>query len=359
MDKTTRYSKILLVSPSSKTGGKASFTKTLIDVYTQNNISFHHIDVTRASGKKIYVRILQHIQSFFFYKLTLIKKLTTNKYDVVQIHTSSYFDFYDLSFFVIISKLFRKRVILRNGGGRFPLFYKNSYWPTKIYIRWVLSLANRLIVLSKYWYEYYSSLGIKKESLFILPNFVNHLQFDPARKNYNSEKIEILFMPADSLSGKGFFDIKSSILKLAKNHKYLLFHIVGPDVSKHLNKPGIENIKTYKVIRGNQKTTLFDKCHIFLLPTHAEGFPNALIEAMAAGMSVIASDIPEIKCLVKNNYDCLLFEMGSEKDFEEQFIKLLIERKKIEEIGYNARKSVEKNYAQNLMPRYLRKLYSE
>ena len=36
---------------------------------------------------------------------------------------------------------------------------------------------------------------------------------------------------------------------------------------------------------------LMQRCEIFLLPSHKEGFPNSLIEAMAAGMACVATPV--------------------------------------------------------------------
>jgi glycosyltransferase involved in cell wall biosynthesis len=42
---------------------------------------------------------------------------------------------------------------------------------------------------------------------------------------------------------------------------------------------------------------LMQRCEIFLLPSHGEGFPNSLVEAMATGMACVATPVgavPEI-----------------------------------------------------------------
>lgn len=44
---------------------------------------------------------------------------------------------------------------------------------------------------------------------------------------------------------------------------------------------------------GPQLASLFEKCRLFVLPSHVEGMPLVLLEAQAYGARVLASDIPE------------------------------------------------------------------
>jgi glycosyltransferase involved in cell wall biosynthesis len=346
---------ILLISPASIKGGKAAFTKNLIEVYQQNCIRFYHIDLVRHRSSNSFIRIIEHFYNFFAFKMRVFKELITKPIDIVQIHTSSYFDFYDLSLVIIISKLFRKTVFLRHGGGGFPTFYRNANRIGRRYFKWVLSLPDKLIVLSDYWQEYFKNIGIKETNIFLMPNFVDEERYSIKNKLYDKPTLDILFMPAKSLIGKGFFDFKNSIIELASHNPNVIFHIVGPEVEKHIR--GV-NIYTYKKIFGEEKTELFNLCQIYFLPTHAEGFPNSMIEAMAAQMAVITTNIPEIKCLVNDNFDCLLIDTASELQFKEKFLFLLNNRTELMEIGKNARALVKKYYSLKLMSVYLKKLYA-
>lgn len=52
---------------------------------------------------------------------------------------------------------------------------------------------------------------------------------------------------------------------------------------------------------------------VLVFPSVSEGMPNVLLEAMAEGLLVVASDIPEINCLVSGGENGLLFEKDEMK----------------------------------------------
>jgi len=50
------------------------------------------------------------------------------------------------------------------------------------------------------------------------------------------------------------------------------------------------NVQLRAPVYGDEKRKLFDSCSFFALPSHSEGFPVALLEAMAAGLVPLISD---------------------------------------------------------------------
>lgn len=346
--------RILVISPSGISGGKATFTNLLLDVFRRNNVFFYHINLQRTKSDKLFFKIFEHIISFFYFKVKFLYYLIFKKFDIVQIHTSTYFDFFDLSIFIIISKLFGKKTVVRYGGAQFPIFYKSLNKFLQRYVFMIIEIIDTLIVQSDYWSDYFIEFGKKKEKLFILPNFIDLVSFKVDLKKYDEGIINILFIPGNDLERKGFFDVKETIIELADKYQNIIFHIVGPKVEMLISA---KNIKTYKIIHGMAKLDMFNLCCIYLLPTHSEGFPNSLLEGMASGMATITTNIPQIKCIVKDGFDAYLIDPGSRVQFKEKVEYLLKNPSSIIQVGRNARKNVEKNYSLDLLYGYLKNLY--
>lgn len=70
--------------------------------------------------------------------------------------------------------------------------------------------------------------------------------------------------------------------------------------------------------------TAYTGASIFVLPSRVEGFPNALIEAMAVGNAVIASDLPPAcREIVTHDADGLLYDGGSADALAEALRRLI------------------------------------
>jgi glycosyltransferase involved in cell wall biosynthesis len=67
---------------------------------------------------------------------------------------------------------------------------------------------------------------------------------------------------------------------------------------------------------------LLQTANLFVLPSRYEGFGLALVEAMAAGLPVIASNVDGPAYIVTNETSGLLFEPGSDEDLAEKITVL-------------------------------------
>lgn len=85
---------------------------------------------------------------------------------------------------------------------------------------------------------------------------------------------------------------------------------------------------------------------VFILLSKSEGIPRSLLEAMACGKAVIATPISGIPDVIENKVNGFLFN-PDDKKLVETIIKLLMDDKYCNEIGLNARKTIESNFTWN------------
>jgi glycosyltransferase involved in cell wall biosynthesis len=172
------------------------------------------------------------------------------------------------------------------------------------------------------------------------------------RKNNHKEgrMIRILFIGV--LNGRkdvGALLEAFSIVKSFCNNNCKL-HVVGD--GKHRGKYIIQskklgiksNVTFTKNINHSDLPKVYLEYDIFVLPTFNEGLPKVLIEAMAAGLPVIVSDIPPIREIITNNVNGLLFQNKDKKSLSSCILKLTNSPKLRFSLGISASNLVRERY---------------
>jgi glycosyltransferase involved in cell wall biosynthesis len=104
---------------------------------------------------------------------------------------------------------------------------------------------------------------------------------------------------------------------------------------------------------------LLSQHQIFVLSTHYEGMPLALIEAMACGCACIGSDVVGVREVIEHGRTGLLVPEGDAQALADAIMRLLEQPAWAENMGKAARKKVQENFDLSLMhSRYTRLMYS-
>ena len=93
-------------------------------------------------------------------------------------------------------------------------------------------------------------------------------------------------------------------------------------------------------VTGSAKMDAIEESDILVLPSLREGFPNVLLEAMAAGRPVIASAVGAIPDLVIHGRTGLLCEAASSQSLGEQLVAVCADKDLRHRIGLEGQQRV-------------------
>ncbi|WP_048147934.1 glycosyltransferase family 4 protein [Palaeococcus ferrophilus] len=105
---------------------------------------------------------------------------------------------------------------------------------------------------------------------------------------------------------------------------------------------------------------LYDMADVFVLPsTTAEAFGIVVLEAMASGVPVIATDVGGIPEIVRESESGLLVPPGNELELRKAIERLLKNEELREFYGKNGRRTVEERYSWDVVARQVEERYLE
>lgn len=203
--------------------------------------------------------------------------------------------------------------------------------------------------------EWMGRLNLPSSKFSIIPNGMETATFKLSiEKRKEKELLHIkpssfvITCVARLRRGKGHEVLLESFESLYKNNKNISLLLVGDGEREHELKNQIENYASKNDIYflGNRSDVplILALSDLFILPTEGEGMSNAIMEAMAAGLPIITTDIPENKDLIKENQTGIFFPVANSKVLLEKTTLLLENARLREQLGRNAQKEAQENY---------------
>lgn len=149
------------------------------------------------------------------------------------------------------------------------------------------------------------SIGVKKEHIIELPSGVEEATLVKAVRPV-SAPLRFLFLGRYERR-KGIEELNAAIRMLfaAGQQQNAEFHFIGPvPGNKRLRSPGV--IYHGEIRDKARLQELLRQSDILICPSWSEGLPNVILEAMANGLAVIATDVGATSILVSEKTGWLL-----------------------------------------------------
>ncbi|MCJ7666242.1 MAG: glycosyltransferase family 4 protein [Actinobacteria bacterium] len=236
-------------------------------------------------------------------------------------------------------------------------FYK------KMFLQKILNSALKIIVPTE---DYISIIGkkytISETKIYEVPNGVEQKYFKSMSTKLQSP-IRLLSVGRLCKQKNIPLLIQSFKLVIEKNHWNAELHIVGEGEEKNnilnlIKKEKLEKkVLLHGTLRGKDLYSIYSSSDIFILTSRYESFGIVLIEAMASGLPIVASNIISVKNIIKNNITGLLVEQ-TPKDFAKAVEKLIGNSKLREKLIKNGLEEVKK-YDWNKIVQKFECIYSE
>lgn len=276
------------------------------------------------------------------------------KYDIVHIHMASDASFYRKTIFILLTKIYKRKLIIHEHGGNFREFYYESKSKLKQrIIRDVLNLADKFIVLSEEWFEFFLPI-VNKERLLIVNNAIVVPEID--NKDYNNHNI--LYLGRISRE-KGIKELIAAFEYIKNIYSDSVLYLGGVFEEEDLAEEivGKENIKFLGWVGNNQKEKMLRECSIFVLPSYFEGQPISLLEAMGFGCCCISTQVGGIPQIIKHNNNGILIEAKNQTVLTNAILSVIDNSEIKRQLGTEAKNTIRKKYDIQIRMKQLLEIY--
>jgi len=291
---------------------------------------------------------------------------------------------------VIITYLFHAdmlgRLLLRTKHTLIIPFLRTTYNHPKYVIARILEwltkpLVKKYLANSEAVKDFYvKNIGVQPEKITVIPNGIDIAYFDSITPDPELRK-SLGIKPDD------FVIICVANLHINKGHRYLLeafeqLHslpshpfqggeskrglkliLVGDGTERKNLEQQIKNYQSKNNIlflgRRTDIPQLLKISDIFVLPTMFEGMSNAILEAMASGLPVITTGIPENKEIIEDNKTGLIVPVKNSIALAQTIEKLLGDKNQSESLGGNARKKIQEYFDLKIITTKTAKFFSQ
>jgi glycosyltransferase involved in cell wall biosynthesis len=182
-------------------------------------------------------------------------------------------------------------------------------WGTGRQIRWALRHAAGVVVVSRALADKVEPLGGRRADTLLLYNGVDRSLFRPrerlgAREDLGLDPHRRAVLYVGNLKrAKGVIDLVAAFVRIAAERPEVDLEILGTgparaEIEELRRGHGLERRIHLRGSRPHDEiATWIAGCDLLALPSHAEGVPNVVLEALAAGRPIVATrvgGIPEV-----------------------------------------------------------------
>ena len=327
-------------------GGQIYACRTLIESPISEQIDWIELDSTMESVPPPSLRR----RSFLAGKrlLLFIGFLLRRRPDGALIFVADGLSFLEKGLMVFLARLWRRRVVLSPRSG-YLLDHVRRWRFMRWYLQMVFRCSHLVLCQSDSWKEAFQLVsGLPASRFRVVRNWIDTGPYVAPPLVEHDGVVRVLFMGWVERE-KGIYEIVEAVKEFRDALRGTRFIICGrgsqlENLQKEIAEQDLSSFFEFRGwVRGAEKIAALKQADIFVLPSHGEGMPNALLEAMAAGQAVIATRVGGIPEAIADDRLGRLVDVGDVQGLGRALVELC-DRTLIRRLGQEAQSYVLKHH---------------
>jgi len=273
---------------------------------------------------------------------------------------------------ITMSKLLGIKSFLFSGGSNYWGYFEATSTIAKVF-----SYAN--IPIQKVCHRFLDVL------ITLSPNVMNEISFEVCRDKarfavarvdadfYNKFRIVKNYKQRSNIVGylgllcrrKGILNLVHAVPSIIERKSDCKFVVIGGGPLLETVRMELQNfgLSGSVAITGfadyNSLEKQYNEMKLLILPSHAEGIPSVILEAMACGTPVVATPVGGIPDVIKNGETGFLLKSIDPKRIADRITKLLNDPELLEKVSANAFKYVRENFNEEKILQSWRRIFQD
>lgn len=293
----------------------------------------------------------------------LMWRACTAPAEVVHLHTCSNFSFWRDGLCALLARAAGRRAVLHIHGARFERFLAGLGPIRRRAARGILESASRVLVLGDLWVQALRPYAPRARWQVVH----NGVAVPDSASRGHGQPMRVLFL--GNLGGrKRACDLVDAVARVAMAGVRVEAVVAGGETAPgerdallaRINERALaDRICLPGPILGADKAEQICRADCLVLPSEHEGLPMAVLEAMAAGLPVVATRVGALAEAITDGVEGYLIDVGDVDALADRLVRLASDPDLRERMGASARRKASAEFSLDVMAERLADLYGE
>jgi glycosyltransferase involved in cell wall biosynthesis len=258
-----------------------------------------------------------------------------------------------------VAKALGARVVWQVHGGALPRDFVGDRRLPAALLRWTLGLPDLVAVLARCELDAYTEF-VPGQRVIVMPNGIDCRAFArvPPVRSYAQRALRLAYIGRLARE-KGLYETLQGLRIATEIGVDARLAIAGegaegPALVRYARALGIANRVSFSSpVFGDEKVRMLGESDVAVLPSYAEGLPYALLEAMAAGIPVLATPVGAIPDVMTHGIHGLLVKPRDPVAIAQAIAELAGDRERLSWMSRACRRRVLAAYSIDRLAREL------